>query len=391
MQNIGFGNATNISDAVEIDSNFSTTSTEIDSVLAMSTLGSDNTDTAPGIIILNPGQLLYSHAEKKSMTWATWSARKRPNAISKPFQVHPEHNRIPGHTTAEEHIATVFNKVIPQLVNRGARISVIGITDGSEGFVKWLDDAFKTDDEETVAYQIKAMAFMEPTHNPKTICSDITKDMLKYDARSYIKSPSPLGKWINGPDAMKDIRSEDEIEQDRIDAEVRAARTQARRDAALLEAEESHAGAQPVVVARAGNSFREGPVAGEEAVEVPSNIDINEDIPWDDEGVEMRALGQSILEFKAREASEASSSPPRPAPSSPNATTTGGVVTADDAISERDDQEEVGGSWEEGYDYGTAVSCPTFSSGVADYDELILPAVAEGVVEWFSWRAGKGE
>jgi hypothetical protein len=52
-------------------------------------------DEVPGLVVLNPGQLLFSSA-LKNMTMASWLSRRRPNAISEPYMISRKHNLARG-------------------------------------------------------------------------------------------------------------------------------------------------------------------------------------------------------------------------------------------------------------------------------------------------------
>ena len=53
-------------------------------------------DSTMGVIILNPGQLLYSPKLNKTMTQATWLNRPKMIGLADPTSVHPVGNRVPG-------------------------------------------------------------------------------------------------------------------------------------------------------------------------------------------------------------------------------------------------------------------------------------------------------
>ena len=48
------------------------------------------------MIILNPGQLLYSHRDSKSMSQTTWDARQIDTALDQPYAISEEHNKVQG-------------------------------------------------------------------------------------------------------------------------------------------------------------------------------------------------------------------------------------------------------------------------------------------------------
>ncbi len=98
-------------------------------------------EDVPGFIILNPGQLLYSHKHERAMTTVAWDALPRKSATHPMPRVHPVHNRIPGNKTAEDHVAFVFDKVVgsPEFVNPDAQIYIVGLGDGGDEVIKYLE------------------------------------------------------------------------------------------------------------------------------------------------------------------------------------------------------------------------------------------------------------
>jgi hypothetical protein len=261
-------------------------------------------ENMPGIIILNPGQLIHSNQYGECMTWLTWKARIRDNALVPPHRVHEEYNRVLGHTNPEEHIATVFDKVIPQMVRQDAKLYVIGITDGAEKFINWYD-AHTGETDPATAEQVWAMAFMEPMHEVNNVVNERTKSFLHSKARSWIKSSRPLGKFINSADALNKILS---------------------------------------------------PEGDEPTSSVASDTsNISDELP------EMRAVLKSVEQFKIEEEA---------------------------AAAETGDDDDIPDHMKDSYDFTTRfVSCPTFSGGEAEIDELLLVKAMTEVLAWFVFRA----
>jgi hypothetical protein len=97
-------------------------------------------DLVPGLIVMNPGQSLYSHRRNQAMTWKSWLAQPRQSSISNPIQIHDRENRVVGHRTATEHIKTVFDEVIcnRKRVDENAEIYLIAIGDALEHVLEVL-------------------------------------------------------------------------------------------------------------------------------------------------------------------------------------------------------------------------------------------------------------
>ncbi|CAN9265758.1 unnamed protein product [Alternaria alternata] len=100
--------------------------------------------TTPALIVLNTGQLLYSHKYDRAMTLRSWSAMPRKSVAHDMIRIHDEENRVPGHRDAKDHVTTVFDQVIcnPDRVSADAEVYVIAIEDGTESVFKLLTDNF---------------------------------------------------------------------------------------------------------------------------------------------------------------------------------------------------------------------------------------------------------
>ena len=77
-----------------------------------------------GIVVANPGQLLWYRRGRKALTHLSWDAIPRPTAVSTtlPFT---SKNYIPMNSTAAEHVACVFEDIIAPLRERGCKVDVI--------------------------------------------------------------------------------------------------------------------------------------------------------------------------------------------------------------------------------------------------------------------------
>lgn len=93
----------------------------------------EDKSAAPALIVLNTGQLLYSHKHRQTMTLRSWSAMPRKSAFHDMIRIHEE-NSIPGHHTPIEHIQTVFDDVLfnPERTAPDAEISLIAVENSTE-------------------------------------------------------------------------------------------------------------------------------------------------------------------------------------------------------------------------------------------------------------------
>lgn len=65
-------------------------------------------------------------------------ALPRQWAVSPPMEIDEEKNRVPGHRDAKEHVASIFDDVIPKMCKKGVAIDVIGMGDGGPIIAEYL-------------------------------------------------------------------------------------------------------------------------------------------------------------------------------------------------------------------------------------------------------------
>ena len=278
-------------------------------------------ESKPGIIILNPGQQFYSHAHNTAMTQVSWLSRRRPNALASDYKIDRKHNFIPGHTTAAKHLETVFCHVLPGLVRKNVRLYVVGIADGAENFIKYLDAALMAQPDAWIGRAVVAMAFMDPTHAVEDVQSEVCKDLLLERARSYVKSDRPMGAVVNLPGAEIEITHWEGGKEGDVKAKL--------KDENLEPGRETSEGGGEGAARTSALTLSEHP----------------QDVEQSQKGGEMTKLSE-YPEW--------------------------------DKPSENDAEAGVTSYARE------KVSCPTFSAGV-DTTELIWPAVMKACLGWFGW------
>lgn len=101
-----------------------------------------NEDQTPGIVVLNPGQLLYSHKHNKAMSLRSWSAMPRKSCMHDMIKLHEEENSIAGHRTPVEHIKSVLTEVVYNVdrVSPDAEIYLVAIESGAQHMVELLEE-----------------------------------------------------------------------------------------------------------------------------------------------------------------------------------------------------------------------------------------------------------
>jgi len=151
----------------------------------------------PGLVILNPGQLLYSHAKHTAQTHTSWLAQRRPSAVHPPTRIHPKHNTIPGHATPEEHVAAVFAAVLRSraFVSDSARLYVVGVADGARCAL----DALGAPAAAPLLPRVAAIALIQPTHAADAVASPALRELLAARGRAFVLSSAPRGTLLDAP------------------------------------------------------------------------------------------------------------------------------------------------------------------------------------------------
>jgi hypothetical protein len=153
----------------------------------------------PAMLVLNPGELLYSYATKSCMTQDIWNTRKRPHVLAEQYTVKPQ-NKVPGHTTSQEHVNTVLDHILPQLVTEyHKRINIIAVGDGGESILKYLDNKFTDDHNAKIAgLTLVSVALVTSSHGEDTLNSPQLKKFMAKHGRAWDSSAEPknnvLGK-----------------------------------------------------------------------------------------------------------------------------------------------------------------------------------------------------
>lgn len=108
--------------------------------------GDPHNPAAPGFIILNPGQLLYSYRQERAMTTPSWNALPRASGVHDGTRIHPTLNRMDGNHDAQAHVNFVFENVISnnRIVSRDAYIFCIARDLGAEHLAEYLDKNCKS-------------------------------------------------------------------------------------------------------------------------------------------------------------------------------------------------------------------------------------------------------
>ena len=111
-----------------------------------------------GLVIANPGQLLWHRRAKVALSYRSWHALPRRNAVA-PGIVHTKKNYIRGHENATEHIESLLKDIILPMINRGCKVDIIGVDDGALNIIGILDANWAT-------YKMGSNAMVMLTYSP---------------------------------------------------------------------------------------------------------------------------------------------------------------------------------------------------------------------------------
>lgn len=169
---------------------------------------------APGIVILNPGQLRYTytcsehvkrkHASGRAVSTGTWEALPRPSAVH-PSRRIERHNQISGNHDASAHVAYCFRHIVDNtaFIDRDAKLHLIGIEDGADKLLEHLALHWKT--PMTDYYnRISTISLMNPSPMLKDVSlwddlatrnyeQQLMMELLRTRGRIWTCSPKPVG------------------------------------------------------------------------------------------------------------------------------------------------------------------------------------------------------
>ena len=96
----------------------------------------DGSDTA--VVIANPGQMIWYRRGQRALTLASWNNLPRKTGVSNAMRIDPVKNHVPGNFNAKEHTESVF-EAVAKLAKEDVKIDIIGINEGAEDAVKYLE------------------------------------------------------------------------------------------------------------------------------------------------------------------------------------------------------------------------------------------------------------
>jgi len=98
---------------------------------------------APGLVITNPGQLLWYRGGQRAVTRANWANLPRPSAVHDALKIDENKNKIPGNRDYVEHIQYVFENVLGSMTHKDASFDIIGLEYTGAAVLEYLSEHCK--------------------------------------------------------------------------------------------------------------------------------------------------------------------------------------------------------------------------------------------------------
>ncbi|KAK2767383.1 hypothetical protein FQN54_003539 [Arachnomyces sp. PD_36] len=145
-----------------------------------------------GLIITNPGQLVWYCGGGYPMSLPTWNALPRESAVDAPLRM-TYRNSIPGNENWREHINYVFEEVLGKMTSKDSRIDIIGLAEGGLGAIQYLAENFSE-----WKHRISALCISNPVHTTEDFHTPEFSAFIATRCRAYQLSESPLNQPIRG-------------------------------------------------------------------------------------------------------------------------------------------------------------------------------------------------
>lgn len=98
---------------------------------------------SPGILLANPGQLLWSRRMKEAVTYHQWEAMPRNVPECDSAEISYEKNTIVRNRTPMQHMSYVLTSVVPELIGTDGKIQIISCADACFDLIDVLKDHCK--------------------------------------------------------------------------------------------------------------------------------------------------------------------------------------------------------------------------------------------------------
>ncbi|PGH05043.1 hypothetical protein GX51_03140 [Blastomyces parvus] len=151
-----------------------------------------NSRTGTGLILTNPGQLVWHCGAQQAISLPMWHALPRRIAVEPPMRMRFR-NKIPGNETWQDHITYVFEEVLGKLAAPDVKIDIIGLAEGGLGAVRYLAEHWP-------AWQprISSICLTNPLHDTNHLHPPAFATFMSTRSRAYLLSEKPLNTPVAG-------------------------------------------------------------------------------------------------------------------------------------------------------------------------------------------------
>ncbi|KAK0716912.1 Arb2 domain-containing protein [Lasiosphaeria miniovina] len=175
----------------------------VDFVKGLKTQKSSAADaSAPGIIIANTGELFWWPEGHRGLTPRGRHAIPMASAVHYGRYFDPSKNTIPGQPTAAEHVRYIFDKVIPALVPKNAKVDVIAVGDAADHAEQYLDNEGKWAE---LGRRLNCLVNLGGYYDAARFKCEGFKAFMKHRARAYVIDDAPLDTPVASPDSNLEI------------------------------------------------------------------------------------------------------------------------------------------------------------------------------------------
>ena len=148
---------------------------------------------APGIVITNPGQLLWHRGGEQAISRTSWANLPRQTAVDVPFRIDGIKNKIPGSRDYEEHVNYVFEHIVRDMCKKNARIDIIGMEWTGLAALRYLAAHW-----DNYSSRIGGVCLTSPQHNMEELGTGDFAAFISRQCRIYLVSEESLGSYIEG-------------------------------------------------------------------------------------------------------------------------------------------------------------------------------------------------
>ncbi|KAK4231069.1 Arb2 domain-containing protein [Podospora fimiseda] len=153
-------------------------------------------DSPPGIIIANPGELIWWPEGKRGLTPTGFHGVPMASAVHFGRRWVEEENGIPGNMTSREHVKMVFEEVLGKMVKKGTKVDVIALGDSADDVEGYLND-----DEAWAKFggMMGSLVVMGGYYDKKQFKCEGFEKFMNERARAYVIHHTPLDSPVAGP------------------------------------------------------------------------------------------------------------------------------------------------------------------------------------------------